>query len=72
MNQKLLSIHQIWKSNQIYWVGSYKTVLGYVSKDYSHIFKPIVKGERSAKRYFVPQENVREFVRRFENNELSQ
>lgn len=70
-NNQLLSIHQIWKNDSIYWVSTYKTLLKYVSKDYVKIFKPIIKGSRSGKRYFVKQENLDLFVSKFENNELS-
>ena len=69
--QTLLSVHQIWKNNHIYWVTTYKTLLKYISKDYVEIFKPIVKGSRSGKRYFVSEENLNEFIRKFENNELA-
>jgi len=70
MNQKLLSIHEVWKSRKIYWADTYKTVIRYVSKDYADIFKPIVKGSRSGKRYFVKEENLERFIRKFENSEL--
>ena len=71
-NQKLLSVHQIWKSKKIYWVTTYKTLLKYVSKDYVEIFKPIVKGSRSGKRYFVTEEKLDEFIRKFETNQLAE
>ena len=70
MSKKLFTIHQIWKSKKIYWVGTYKTLLRYISSDYVDIFQPIVKGSRTGKRYFVGEEKVSEFVRKFENNEL--
>lgn len=69
--QGLLPVHQIWKENRIYWVKTYKTLLKYVSKDYTDIFKPITKGTKSGKRYFVPEENLVEFIRQFEANELA-
>ncbi len=69
--KKLLSIHQIWKEKRIYWISTYKTLLKYISKDYVEIFKPIVKGNRSGKRYFVKEENLQEFIRKFESNELA-
>ena len=69
--QTLLSVHQIWKSERIYWVTTYKTLLKYISKDYVKIFKPIVKGSRSGKRYFVSEENLEKFIKMFENNELA-
>jgi len=71
-NEKiLLSVHQIWKSKKIYWIVTYKTLLKYISKDYVDVFKPIVKGSKSGKRYFVTEDNLQEFVRKFENNELA-
>ncbi len=70
MTQKLLSIHQIWRSKKIYWVDTYKTLIRYVSKDYVDIFKPIIMGSRSGRRYFVKERNIERFVRRFENNKL--
>ncbi len=69
--KKLLSVHQIWKSKKIYWIVTYKTLLKYISKDYATVFKPIVKGSKSGKRYFVTEENLAEFIRQFENNELA-
>lgn len=70
MTKNLMSIHQIFKSKKIYWIGTYKTVLKYVSSDYIDIFQPIVKGRRTAKRYFVKEENINKFIKKFENNEL--
>ena len=69
--KKLLTARQVWSSGAIYWISSYKALLKYISQDYVDIFKPIVKGTRSGKRYFVSEENVQEFLRKFENNELS-
>ncbi len=69
--QKLLSVHQIWKDKHIYWVTAYKTLLKYVSKDYIEIFKPIIKGSRSGKRYFITEENLEKFIKMFETNQLS-
>ncbi|MFA5395700.1 MAG: hypothetical protein WC346_06740 [Methanogenium sp.] len=69
--KKLLSVHEIWKSKKIYWIVTYKTLLKYISKDYVDIFKPIVKGSRSGKRYFVTEDNLQEFIRKFEGNELA-
>jgi hypothetical protein len=70
-NKKLLSVHEIWKTKKIYWVSTYKTLLKYVSKDYEDILKPIVKGSKSGKRYFVSEENLNLFIKKFENNELA-
>jgi len=70
MDKKLLSVHQIWKSKKIYWITTYKTLLKYVSKDYADIFKPIIKGRRSGKRYFVSEENLDDFIKKFEQNKL--
>lgn len=69
--KKLLTARQIWAEKRIYWITSYKALLKYISEDYIDIFKPIVKGSQSGKRYFVLEENINEFVRKFENNELN-
>ena len=69
--KKLLTARQVWVSKKVYWITSYKSLLKYISKDYVDIFKPIQKGSFSGKRYFVTEENVDEFVRKFENNELT-
>jgi len=71
INKKLLSVHEIWKSKKVYWISTYKTLLKYISKDYVDIFKPIVKGSRSGKRYFVSEEDLNIFIKKFENNELA-
>jgi len=68
--KRLLTARQVWASNKIYWVTSYKSLLKYISKEYVDVFKPITKGVNSGKRYFVKEENVDEFIRLFENNEL--
>lgn len=70
-NKKLLTVHEIWKLKKIYWVTSYKTLLKYISKDYVDIFKPIVKGRRTGKRYFVSEKNLDDFINKFENNKLT-
>lgn len=70
MSKKLFTIHQIWRSKKIYWIGTYKTLLKYVSKDYTDIFQPIVKGKGTGKRYFVKEERVDMFVKQFEDNKL--
>ena len=72
-DKKLMTVHKIWKSKKIYWINTYKTLLKYVSTDYTDIFKPIIKTGKgkSGKRYYVSEKNLNEFVRKFENNELS-
>ncbi|MFA5174597.1 MAG: hypothetical protein WC438_05445 [Candidatus Pacearchaeota archaeon] len=70
--KELFSVHEIWKMKKIYWIQTYKTLLKYVSKDYKEIFNPIVKGTKSGKRYFVSLENLNKFIKKFENNELSE
>ena len=65
-----MTARKVWAQDKIYWIKSYKVVLKYIS-EYAHIFKPIVKGKRTGKRYFLLEENVNEFVRMFENNELT-
>lgn len=70
--KKVLTIHEIWKSKKIYWIVTYKTLLKYISKDYIDIFKPIIKGKKSGKRYFISEANLEEFIRKFENNELTE
>jgi len=69
-HKKLLTARQVWTSKKVYWITSYKSLLKYVSVEYTDIFKPIIKGGKSGKRYFIAEENVNEFVRKFENNEL--
>lgn len=49
---------------------SYKTILRYVSTTYPHIFKPTITGSATGVRYYVTENNVKEFTRRFLNNEL--
>lgn len=39
------------------------TVLEYVREDYSHIFKPIIKGEGSHRRYLIDEKNVKNFTK---------
>jgi len=70
--KQLLSVHEIWKMKKIYWLNTYKTILKYISRDYKDIFKPIIKGSKTGKRYFVNIENIKIFIEKFENNELSE
>ena len=66
----LYTARQIHQNKMIYWVESYKVVLKYMH-DYEHILKPISTGSASGKRYFVPIENIKKFVKMFEANKLN-
>ena len=68
--KKILTARQIHEEKRIFWLKSYKAVLVYIN-DYAHILKPITKGTKSGKRYYIKEENVNKFVKMFENNELS-
>jgi len=68
--QKLLTARQIWASKRVYWITSYKALLKYISKDYVDIFKPILTGSKSGTRYYVKDENLQNFVKKFETNQL--
>ena len=70
--KELMSARDIWKSKKIYWITTYKTLLKYISEDYSDILKPIIKGSNSGKRYYISKKNLQEFIRKFESNELSE
>lgn len=67
-----ISTRMLWLSGLVYWVKAYRTILTYVSTDYSSIFAPSVTGSRSGKRYLVSTESVVEFIYKFETNSLSQ
>jgi len=69
-NKNLLTVHQIWQKKLIYWVKTYKTLLKYVSTDYTDILKPITKGKKTGRRYFIEKENIDKFIEMFENNKL--
>ena len=70
--QKIYSAHQVYEDKRIYCIRSYKAVLKYMNV-YNHILKPITTGEddSSNKRYYVTEENLKRFVKAFENNELA-
>jgi len=68
--EKLYTARQIWADKRIYWVTSYKALLKYISKDYVDIFKPITTGTTSGKRYYVKEENILAFIKKFESNQL--
>ncbi len=68
---KLLTVREIHTQKKVYWIKSYKALLRYVSTDYIDIFKPIIKGSKSGKRYFIKEENLNIFLKKFENNELN-
>lgn len=65
-----MSARDIWKSKQIYWITTYKTLLKYISVDYTDILKPIIKGSDSGKRYYIKKENLDKFIKMFESNQL--
>lgn len=67
---KVVSARELWQSNLIYWISSYKALLKYVSTDYAHIFTPVINGSASGKRYYIPTEHIATFLYKFENNEL--
>ncbi|KKR50313.1 MAG: hypothetical protein UT84_C0012G0016 [Candidatus Curtissbacteria bacterium GW2011_GWA1_40_16] len=69
MDKKIYTARQIYGSGAIYWIDCYKSVLKYM-RVYNHILKPVIMGKNTAKRYYVKEENLNEFVRKFENNEL--
>lgn len=68
--KELMSARDIWKSKKIYWITTYKTLLKYIKEDYTDILKPIVKGAKSGKRYYVKKENLDIFINMFETNQL--
>jgi hypothetical protein len=68
--KKMLSAHEVWKDNRIYWIKSYRTLLRYFSSDYKHILKPIVKGAGPAKRYFIEESNLNRLIKKFEDSKL--
>ncbi len=70
MKADMLSVHKIWKDKQVTWIKTYKTLLKYISTDYSDIFKPTVIGTKTGKRYFVKRENLEKFIDMFKNNKL--
>ena len=67
--KKMYSLRQIQEQKIIYWRTSYKTLRKYIDY-YRNILKPIKTGSRTGSRYYIAEENVQEFVRMFEQNEL--
>jgi len=65
----LYTARQIHQDKRFYWLKSYKVVLRYL-REYEHILKPITTGSNSGKRYYVSEENIKKFVKMFENNKL--
>jgi len=68
--KKVYTAHEIYSQKIIYWVRSYKTTIWYIHL-FRHILKPVTTGSKSGKRYYVTEENLKEFVRMFEHNELA-
>lgn len=71
MDKKIYTAREICKNRTIYWIKSYKATLKYM-RIYDHILKPTTMGRSgsSSKRYYIKEENLKEFVRKFENSEL--
>jgi hypothetical protein len=70
-NNKIVSIRELWKNEDINWVTSYATILKYVTQDYTNYFKPISKGSGTGRRYFVKMNNVRKFKNAFKQGLLA-
>jgi hypothetical protein len=68
--KKVYTAHEIYSQKIIYWIRGYHTTIKYIHQ-FQHILKPITTGSKSGKRYYVTEENLKEFVRMFENNELA-
>jgi hypothetical protein len=64
-----LTAHRIWAEKRIYWVTTYQSVLKYVQL-YKDILKPVTVGTKTGKRYFISEENLKNFIELFENNKL--
>lgn len=69
-DERVVSARELWQSNLIDWIGSYKALLKYVSTDYRDIFNPRTTGSNSGTRYYVPVNNIVDFLYKFENNQL--
>lgn len=69
MSKKLLTVHQIFEEKRIYWVKTYKTLLKYMDV-YKHILEPTIVGKKSGKRYYIKEENLNKFIKKFEENNL--
>lgn len=70
MEKELMTARDVWKSKKVHWATTYKTLLKYISEDYVDILKPITKGHKSGKRYFIKRENLDKFIELFEANKL--
>lgn len=68
--KEVMSARDIWKSKKIYWITTYKTLLKYISVEYTDVLKPMIKGSKSGKRYYIHKKNIDEFIDKFEANQL--
>jgi len=68
--KKMYTLRQVQQQKIVYWVSCYKTLRKYIDY-YQKILRPIKTGKRSGSRYYIADENLKEFVRMFEHNELS-
>jgi len=68
--KKMYTLRQVQQQKIVYWVSCYKTLRKYIDY-YQKILRPIKTGKRSGSRYHIADENLKEFVRMFEHNELS-
>lgn len=67
---RIVTGHQLLKSELIYWVRSYKTLLKYIQKEYVDIFKPNIQGSTTGTRYYLHVENIIKFLEMFDNNKF--
>ena len=72
MSKKVLfTANQIFDKKRIYWVKSYKTLLKYISEDFKDVLKPTVIGKGKGKRYYIKEERLNDFIKKFEENKLN-
>jgi len=63
------SMRQVILQNFFYWMPSTHLIHEYM-RDYAHVLKPEITGHGSGRRFFFKEENLKEFVRMFENGDV--
>jgi len=62
--ENYISAREVFNRNDFHWVKSYLTVLKYI-KEYKEFLKPVTRGKKSGKRYYILPSRVKRLTKMF-------
>lgn len=71
-NNKTYTLNALFKSGKIYWIRSQPTLKKWVLKDLNgnNYLKTIIVRDKYVPRYYFQDENVKEYVKRFQEGNV--